>query len=198
MTPTKIITLLLSLCWLATASGQQPTVAASVVSPDYIISPGDVVTLFTLNDPDGDATARVTNKGYVKHPYLGFVKVAGLTESSAAKVLEQALRGDYLVNPQVRVTVVNYAKVSFDVVGAVRSPGNFEVPANKRVTIVSAIARAGDFKDVAKKDAVILHRMENGQVRPYKVNVEALLKDPSKGPIYIQDGDTIEVKEGLW
>lgn len=170
----------------------------SAAAPDYVISPGDIISLNTLNDPKGTDTLRVSRKGFIEHPYMGPVKIASLTESQAARVLENALRGDYLINPKVRITVLTYAKISFAVLGAVNNPGTFEAPANKRITLMHAIARAGDFNDVASRKKVMVRRVTDGQARTVTVNVDALLNDPNLSPFYIQDDDTIEVKESLF
>ena len=194
-TPLTFLSFLCLLSVLLSLDTQGQETASSVVGADYKISPGDIVTLSTFNDPKGNGTLRVSRKGYIKHPYMGAVRVAGFTESQAARALEAALRGDYLLNPRVTITVINYAKISFVVLGAVNSPGNFQAPANKRTTIIHAIAQAGSFKDVANQKKVILRRMVNGRVQPYTVNVKALLEDANLRPVYVQDGDTIEVKE---
>ncbi|MFT4637733.1 MAG: protein involved in polysaccharide export with SLBB domain [Verrucomicrobiales bacterium] len=176
--------------------GQESPVT-SAVGADYKISPGDIVKLSTFNDPKGNGILRVSRQGFVEHPYMGPVRIAGFTASQAARALEVALRGDYLVSPRVTITVMEYAKISFVVLGAVSAPGNFDAAANKHITIIQAIAQAGGFKDVANQKKVILRRIVNGRVEPYTVNVKALLEKNLR-PVYIQDGDTIEVRESLF
>lgn len=168
------------------------------VDADYRIAPGDVLTLNTLKDPEGsNKTLRVSRKGMVEHPYLGSFKISGLTESQAARKLEDALRGDYLVNPRVNITVVSFTKMTILVLGAVNAPGSFTVPANSRTTLMEAIAKAGDFKDVANKKRVQLLRRVDGRMKPFTVDVKALMEDSNSGPIYLEDGDTIRVKESF-
>jgi len=173
--------------------------AGSVVGEDYSISPGDVVTLSTFDDPKGSPTTglRVSRNGMIEHPYLGAIKIAGLTESGASRKLEGLLRGDYLVNPRVSITVVSFTKITFVVLGAVNAPNTFTAPANKRITLLSAIAQAGDFKDVANRKKVQLLRQVNGVNKAYTVNVKEMLEDSNSAPVYIQDGDTIRVKESF-
>lgn len=189
---------LVSLFLIAGGWTQETKERSATADSDYVVSPGDIVSLDTLNDPKGTGTLRVSRKGFIEHPYMGPVKIAGLTESQAARVLENALRGDYLISPKVRITVLSYAKISFAVIGAVNNPGTFEAPANKRTTLMHAIARAGDFNDVANRKKVIVRRVTNGRVQTTTVNVNDLLNNPDLPPFYIQDEDTIEVKESLF
>lgn len=174
------------------------TLFGQEVDADYQISAGDVVTLNTFKDPEGsNKTLRVSRKGMIEHPYLGSFRISGLTASQAARKLEGALRGDYLVNPRVNITVVDFTKMTILVLGAVNAPGSFTVPANTRTTLLEAIAKAGDFKDVANKKRVQLLRRIDGRMKPFVVNVKALLDDSNRAPIYLKDGDTIRVKESF-
>ena len=170
-----------------------------VVSEGYLISPGDLVSLSTTDDPKGSPSfpLRVSRQGKIEHPYLGAFKIAGLTESGASRKLEDALRGDYLIDPRVSIAVVKYRTISFVVRGAVNAPNRFTAPANDPISLLSAIAQAGDFKDVANKKKVILYRLVDGQMKQFPINVKAMLEDASSPPIYLQDGDTIEVKESF-
>ena len=185
---------LMSLVLVSTIYGQ----AGAAVGEDYTISPGDVVTLSTFADPKGSSPGlRVSKNGMIEHPYLGAVKIAGLTASGAARKLEGLLRGDYLVNPRVTIAVISYTKITFVVLGAVNAPNTFTAPANKPITLLNAIARAGDFKDVANQRKVQLLRRVNGMNKAYTINVKEMLENANSKPIYIQDGDTIRVKESF-
>ena len=187
------IAAIMSLALVSSAYGQ----TGSIVGEDYTISSGDVVTLSTFDDPKGAATERVSPKGMVEHPYLGAISIAGLTESGAARKLEGLLRGDYLVNPRVSITVISYTKITFVVLGAVNAPNTFTAPANKRITLLNAIAQAGDFKDVANRKKVQILRRVNGVNKAYTVNIKEMLENSNSAPVYIEDGDTIRVKESF-
>ena len=200
LTHTLLIAVLTAFACVGTAWTQQDSsrTASGRVSADYKIAPGDIIDLSSLNDPEGTGQLRVSQNGYANHRYMGPLKIAGLTESQAAKAFEKALRGDYLINPSIRVTVLSYAKLTFVVIGAVNNPGQFDEPANKKVTLIQAIARAGDFKDIANRKKVVVRRTVTGKVQAMRVNVKALLDNPNLPPFYLEDGDTVEVKESLF
>lgn len=178
------------------ALSQQPL--RSTVSVDYRISSGDVIHLHSLDDPKGTESLRVSREGHIEHPYMGPIRIAGLTEQQAARTLERALKGNYLINPKVRVTVLEYTKIRFAVMGAVNNPGTFDEPANQPLSLIHAIAKAGDFKDVANRRKVYVRRQTNGRSETIRVDVKALLANPELPPFLIQDRDTIDVKESLF
>ena len=181
---------------LVSCAFSQGALAQADVSEDRI-SAGDLIALKTFDDPDGSATLRVSRKGTIEHPYAGTISVAGMTEAQAARKLEGVLRGDYLIDPKVNITVVRATTISYVVLGAVNAPNRFQAPANRPITLLEAIAQAGDFKDVADKKRVKLLRREGGRIRSYTVNVKALMEDSQHQPIYLKDGDTIRVKESF-
>jgi len=170
---------------------------ADSVGADYRIAPNDLLDVRTFNDPDGTAKVRVSRKGEIKHPYMGLVKIAGLTEAQASKKLEGALKDGYLVNPSVSITVLTFSKMVFVVRGAVNAPGSYQVPANTKLTLVQAIGEAKDFTDVANQKAVIVTRIVNGKPKRWKVNVKELAESLSGSAFYIKDGDVITVKESF-
>jgi polysaccharide export outer membrane protein len=72
-----------------------------------------------------------------------------------------------VVSPTVYVSLLNY-KVS--VIGAVRSPGSY-TPMTDRITILEALAQAGDMQFTGLRDRVWVIREENGQRRYNKINL---------------------------
>ncbi len=171
----------------------------TTLSADYKISANDLLDIKIYKDPDGSGQFRVSKDGSIQHPYLKNVKVAGLTESEAARRFISALRNGYFVNPRVTVTVLSYAKMRFVVLGQVNAPDTYEVPANRKLTLVQAIGIAKGFTDVANQRKVVLTRIVKGKPQSWAINVKAMMDSPERyRPIYIQDGDQLTVKENLF
>ena len=89
----------------------------------YILGPGDSINIHVFQEPDLSLSARISNNGTVDYPLLGKLKIEGLTLVEAEAVLDKKLRGDYLIDPQISVSVASYRP--FFVTGAVRSPGSY-------------------------------------------------------------------------
>ena len=111
----------------------------------------------------GGATASVSGylvdeNGDISFPVLGKVHVAGKTVPELKTSLASQL-SSYVKSPVVEVRITNF-KVS--VVGEVSLPGAV-VAANQRLSILDALAAAGDIRIGGRKDNVMVVRQQNGK-----------------------------------
>lgn len=103
-------------------------------------------------------TYTVTEDGTIDYPVLGKLKVAGLTRLELINLFKEKL-DQYIVNPGVNISFVSF-KVS--VLGEVNSPGTFTV-SNENITVLEAIAMAGDLTIQGKRTNIMLIREQNGK-----------------------------------
>lgn len=94
--------------------------------------------------------------GYIAYPLVGDLFVAGKTPNQVAAMIADRLRGDYVVNPQVRVRPQEFVAPSISVGGQVNKPGSYV--AGDGHTLLRAINTAGGLADYAKKDDVLVLR----------------------------------------
>ncbi len=131
---------------------------------EYKISPGDRVSVIVFRHPElstrrldsyfqQDPGILVSKKGYIVLPLIGEIKVSGLTEKEASEVLRRAY-AKYIRNPNVYVEILNKRVY---VIGEVNKPGPVQF-FDDRITLIEAIARAGDFNVYAKRDRVLIIR----------------------------------------
>jgi len=125
------------------------------------------------------------------------INLAGKTVEEAAASLREARGKDYLVNPQVTLTVVEYAKRRFTVLGQVQKPGSYELPSEESVTLLQAIAMAGGFTRLAVQGKVTVTRTMGGR-KTLVVDVKSNANDPSTKQFDIQPDDTIIVAERVF
>ena len=95
------IAAVVAVCLLLGAGGLG-SVAAQVVGPDYVISPGDALQVAVFGEADLSKTYIVGPAGTIVLPMLGQVAVADLTLDQAGKVITQKLR-ELLRVPHVTV-----------------------------------------------------------------------------------------------
>ena len=113
--------------------------------------------------------------------------MAGLTCSSAEDTIGQLLEKQ-VVGPSVQVRLIN-AKVS--VLGEVTKPGLVSMSGN-RLTILEAIAAAGDLTPFGKRDNVLVTREVNGKMEMARVNLRSA--DLYNSPYYyLQQNDVVYV-----
>ncbi|NOY15489.1 MAG: polysaccharide export protein [Gammaproteobacteria bacterium] len=150
----------------------------------YTLGSGDTVRIHVFQEPDLSIEAKISNNGTVDFPLIGNIKIAGLTLAETEVLLDRKLRGDYLIDPQISVSVISHRP--FFITGAVRSPGSYEYQPG--MSVRQAIAVAGDFSDRASRSKIYIIKEGESSADSRKIQL-----DEPVGP-----GDTITVKESLF
>jgi polysaccharide export outer membrane protein len=172
----------------------------------FKIQPADIlgITVTSLNDktnsefnPDikigggNDNTAngyKVDPDGYITLPYVGKMKVLGLTTDEVEKQMEAGLL-NVLTKPVVRVKVLNF-KIS--VLGDVLKPDMYTVQ-NQHININEALSMAGDLNITAKRKNVLLIREQNGTRQYFPIDLTK--KDLFDSPYYyLKNNDVLYVE----
>ena len=138
-----------------------------------------------VNDSPARHEERIKTDGKITLPSIGAIQAAGKSRGE----LEEAIHKAYVPDYYQRLTVIvrNEGRY-FYVKGQVKAPGQF--PYLKEMTVLKAIAVAGDFTDFAQKKQVLLTRGADG--RRLEVNCIKALRDP-KLDLSVYPDDTIEV-----
>ncbi len=141
--------------------------APAADADDHILMPGDLIEVKVFQEPDMDSTLRVAQDGAVVFPLIDRVKVGGLSPLAAAKLIQNLLNKDYLVNPHVGLRVIEYARRSFTVLGEVQKPGSYDIPDRSSVSLLEAIGMAGGYTRVANPSNVAVKRKVKNQQMIY-------------------------------
>src|SRR5438552_5827046 len=84
------------------------SVPASVLAQDYTVGTGDILKVVVWGHDDLSKDYPIAPDGYMPFPLIGRVKAEGLTVQQLAERIRVPLEKDYLVNPQVIVSVREY------------------------------------------------------------------------------------------
>lgn len=167
-------------------------------SGEYVLQPQDLIRIQIFQEPDLNRDLRISQESSVTLPLIGTVDLRGKKVRQAEEVVRRLYDADYLVNPQVNITVVEYAPRTMEVFGAVGSPGVVVFPREEQLTMTGAISRAGSFSRLANKKAVTLKRtLPDGKIETYTVNVEELIKGETSNTWPLQPGDVVTVPERM-
>lgn len=152
------------------AAAQQRPVAPSVsVVSNYKLAAGDVITIKVFGEDDlSREKIRLTDAGTVFYPVLGELQVLGKTVGELEKLITDGLRGRYLVNPRVAITIDDYRQ--FFVNGQVDKPGAYAYQPG--LTVAKAVAIAGGFKERASKTKMFVIRETDPKKEKDKERVE--------------------------
>ena len=98
----------------------------------------------------------VDNDGFINFPIVGRMKVGGLTKAEAEQLVTEKIR-PYMAESENPVVTVTMASYSVSVLGEVNRPGTFQV-SREKITILEALAQAGDLTIYGVRDRVKLIR----------------------------------------
>lgn len=165
---------------------------------EYRIQPTDVLNITVHNQEDLTTKTRVTKEGYITFPLLGQVSVLGMTAHEIEQKLKELLEKDYLVSAQVLVFIEQYHVRQFSVVGEVKSPGKYDIPSEKVITLMQAIGMAGGFTKEGDVKKVNVMRVEDGQQKSIKIDTKDItVRGDKEQDIAIKAGDVVLVPQGF-
>jgi polysaccharide biosynthesis/export protein len=172
--------------------------AAAQASSDYQLQPGDMVRVQVFQEPDLDRELRVSQDGQIALPMIGQVEVKNRTLSAIEKNVRELYDRDYLVNPQVNITVLTYQKRAVNVMGAVNAPQAIEYPPEQTLSLLDAISRAGGFNRFADRKKVLLTRtFTDGHTEKYTINADQLIAGTSSERWVLLKDDVVFVPESV-
>lgn len=182
MEKTKLLILII-LCFVARLS---LLFAADDVADlkQYLLGTGDMIRIQVYDEPDLYLETRVSDTGSISYPFLGELRVQGLSLASLEELIISRLKGDYLINPKVSIDMVEYRQ--FYVNGEVKNSGGF--PYQPGLTVRKAISIAGGFKERASKDKIFVIHDDSKTSEPIKITLDAV----------VQPGDIITVEQSFF
>ena len=134
----------------------------------------------------------VDNDGNIEFPLVGKLHLSGLTKNAAEQLIHDKIK-PYMTeteNPIVTVRMINY-KIS--VIGEVTRPGMFTV-ANEKISILEALAQAGDLTIYGVRDRVKLIREDatgKKEIHVLNLNDANIINSPY---FYLQQNDVVYVE----
>src|SRR5215831_12701059 len=121
---------------------------------DYRINPGDVIDIQVDRAPELSGMRRVTASGTIRMEYLGPVAANGKTADELAGIIAESLRGRYLKNPRVTVTIAQMNSHTFFIQGAVNRPGAYQMEG--RPSLLTLVTVAGGLTENYGSTAFII------------------------------------------
>jgi polysaccharide export outer membrane protein len=204
----------LALCcigWYSTLKAQQPASSSfftgtanaeslqkNAISADYQIREGDMVQVSVFNEPELTAGGRVKKDGTIQCPLIGSVRIQGLSQTGAARLIEAEYRKDYLVNPEVNLFVSQFSVQRITILGQVQRPGSHELPAEKDLTILQVLGLAGGPTRIANLKKVLVKRVVDGREKIFKVDVNSMASGSQTMMFYVHEDDVITVPESFF
>jgi len=174
----------------ATARGiySQDTPLDVPLGPDYVLGPGDTLTIHLWGGTTQSITRTIDRDGSIFLPDAGSIGIAGLPLGQAQALIESALKPQYR-NAQVAVTVSSLRSVRVYLVGDVQLPGGYDI--SSLSTPVSALYAAGG--PTAAGSLRTLHHFRGKQLVENVDLYDFLLHGIRNGSAPFESGDTLLV-----
>ncbi|MFC3121290.1 polysaccharide biosynthesis/export family protein [Agaribacter flavus] len=134
---------------------------------EYTLGAGDLVNITVFGEEDLFVETRVSNVGVIKYPFLGELQLIGKTVNEVERIIDEGLRGDYLINPTVSVSVIEYRPFFID--GEVKRPGGYSYQPG--LSFDKAVALAGGYTERANKAKVNTKRIIDGREESLELSV---------------------------
>lgn len=151
----------------------------------YRLGAGDVVSIRVLGEDDlKREKVRLSDAGTISFPIIGEIRVLGKRVAELESLIADGLRGKYLLNPVVSVTIEEYRPIFVN--GQVEKSGAY--PFQPGLTIRKAVSLAGGFKERASKEKIFVIREDDKTQTPVKVDQSTL----------VNPGDIITVEESFF
>lgn len=152
---------------------------------NYRLGAGDVISVQVLGEDDlRRDKIRLSDAATISYPILGEIRLLGKTVAELEGLIRDGLKGRYLLNPQVTVTINDYR--NFFINGQVQRPGGYAfIPG---LTVRKAVSLAGGFKERASQEKIFAIREDDPKQVPKKVDLNAS----------VNPGDIITVEESFF
>lgn len=198
----------------ALTQGQSPVrLSQSADTGNYRIGPGDVLKIVILKqDLLTQDNVRVSNEGTIRMPMLSeTIPATCVTEAELSAEITNRYK-QYILNPQVYVTVKEFNSNPVAVVGAVVAPGRFQLQRPTR--LFDLLAQVNGPAQNAGKEVQIIRtsnaapclqnssssanrpaETENPRLEIISIALVDVLKGNDDANPYIQGGDVIRINE---
>lgn len=174
------------------------TITVSTTDPKAAI-PFNLSISNTLNSTGNLNTGGVTlqtylvdNNGNINYPVIGMVNVSGMTVRQCEDFITAKIK-PYMAETEKPVVTVRMSSFRISVMGEVNHPGTFSVSTEK-ISILEALAQAGDLSIYGKRDNVMLIREDatgEKSVHILNLNDANIINSPY---YYLQQNDIVYVE----
>ena len=162
----------------------------------YRLGAGDEIRMKVFGVEELSGEYRIDGLGRVSLPLVGDMALSGYSIAEAEETLEGRYAEDYLRNPEISVSVVEFRSQQFTAVGAVARPQIYST--QRKVSLLEALAMAGGLGSSAGDTIYLSDRVRdpksgNLQVRNMVMNIEDLMNGQDDLNVVLGESAVINV-----
>lgn len=155
----------------------RPSMTTDVNNYQYLIGPGDSLTIFVWRNPEISGQFIVRPDGKVTTSLVEDIDVAGKTPFDLARQIEEQL-SVYINNPRVTVSVNNFTgplSEQVRVIGEATNPS--AVNYTEHLTLLDLMIAVGGLTEFADGNSAKLIRVVDGKQVTYELKIDDLIRD---------------------
>jgi len=188
---------MLALGGCATHAPALPQAAAT--NPDYLIGPGDSVSIMVWRNPEVSMSVPVRPDGKITTPLVEDLPAAGKTSTQLARDIEKAL-AKYIQEPVVTVIVTGFVgnfSEQIRVIGQAAKPQALSY--RRDMSLMDVLIAVGGVTEFAAGNRAVVIRTVDGQQQKYTVRLDDLLKDGDiSANMRMLPGDVLVIPESFF
>lgn len=189
MKPLRTLFALLPLLFAAMCLGQKD-LAAPPLDPSYIVGPEDVLVVTTRDILEASGEFLVRHDGKISFPFVGELKVEGLTVPQVTDLLTEKLKKE-LKSPEVYVSVKSMRTNRIYVLGSVNQAGMLDWKQGWRLT--ELISAAGGLKGLPERLTAVIWR--KGEAAKTIKLYEIFIDGKEESNVEVKPGDTVDIHD---
>ncbi|WP_425393722.1 XrtA/PEP-CTERM system exopolysaccharide export protein [Aliagarivorans taiwanensis] len=173
-----------------------PSLTSDPAEYQYLIGPGDELSIFVWRNPEISGTFIVRPDGMVSTSLVEDIKVSGKTPSQVAREIEDVL-SQFIRDPIVTVSMEEFFgpySEQVRVIGEASQPQ--AIAYREKMTLLDVMVAVGGLTEFANGDSATLVRVVNGEQLSYRVEIARLIQDGDiNANVDILPGDIIIIPE---
>ena len=189
-----------SLVLVGCATPTPPSVAAlAPVNPDYLIGPGDNVTITVWRNPEVSGSVPVRPDGKITTPLVEDLPAAGKTSTQLARDIEQAL-AKFIQQPVVTVIVTNFVGNYSDQIRVIGQAARPQALAYRRdMSLMDVLIAVGGITEFAAGNKATIVRTVDGKQEKVPVRLNDLIRDGDiAANMAMRPGDVLIIPESFF
>jgi protein involved in polysaccharide export with SLBB domain len=163
----------------ASQADVEATTAAATAVPRF--QGGEKIKITVYNEPSLSGDYDIDPNGVVSLPLAGTVRAVGLTQPQLEQELAKKFRSEYLRNPKVTVTILQFRAIYM--VGEVEKQGEYQYKPGLNILTAMALAGGGTYR--ANRNYVLIQHFGESGMKEY----------PQSATTMILPGDLVKVPE---
>jgi len=196
-----LVTMLAATLVLAGCATPIPPSSAALapINPDYLIGPGDNVTVTVWRNPEVSGSIPVRPDGKITTPLVEDLPAAGKTSTQLARDIEAAL-AKFIQQPVVTVIVTNFVGNYGDQIRVIGQAARPQALAYRRdMSLMDVLITVGGITEFAAGNKASIIRSVDGKQEKIVVRLDDLLRDGDiSANMAMRPGDVLVIPESFF